>query len=124
PVHHLPQHALPWLCLKDLHVETTGFEAELQHSADLAFSLRIGRPPAGKAFTRGQSLISIIQRRRFDSDLVQNVHHMRCLLLGWRDGYLQTMWLINSTLSSNESDGAGELRYVGGTDRAAFYGLV
>ena len=76
PFDHLPEHALAGLKLKNLHVETTAVKAELEHSADLAFSLRIVRPPGGKAFTRGQCLIDFIQRRLFDSDFVQYIYHI------------------------------------------------
>lgn len=37
PVDHLPQHALGRIKLQNLHVEAAGAEAELEHSADLAF---------------------------------------------------------------------------------------
>jgi hypothetical protein len=56
--------------LKDLHVETAALKAELEHSAYIAFPLRVGRPPGGKAFTRGQCLIGIVRGRRFNSDPV------------------------------------------------------
>jgi hypothetical protein len=56
--------------LKNLHVEITGPKAELEHSADFAFTSRVARPPGGKTFARGQCLIDIIQGRRFDSDFV------------------------------------------------------
>src|SRR5216684_3985538 len=70
PVDHLPEHALGGMKLKNLHVETAGRKAELEHSADFAFPLRVVRPPGGKALARGQCLIGIIQRRRLDSDSV------------------------------------------------------
>ena len=76
PFDHLPEHALAGLKLENLHVETTAVKAELEHSADLAFPLRIVRPPGGKAFTRGQCLIDFIQRRLFDSDFVQYIYHI------------------------------------------------
>jgi len=56
--------------LKDLHVETAGAKAELEHSAGFAFPLRIVRPPGGKTFARGQRLIDIIRGGRFDSNFV------------------------------------------------------
>src|SRR6266545_895892 len=49
-VDHLPQHALGGLKLKNLHVNTAGAKAELEHSADFAVPLRVGGPPAGKTF--------------------------------------------------------------------------
>ena len=60
PVDHLPQHVLGGMKLKNLHVETAGAEAELDHAADFAFPLRVARPPAGKTFDRGQCLIDVI----------------------------------------------------------------
>ena len=86
PFDHLPEHALAGLKLENLHVETTAVKAELEHSADLAFPLRIVRPPGGKAFTLGQCLIDFIQRRRFDSDFVQYIY----LIFP----YLHYLWLI------------------------------
>src|SRR5262249_62046327 len=81
PVDHLPQDVLGGLKLENLHVEAAGAKAELEHAADLAFSSRVARPPAGKAFDRGQCLIDIVQRRRFDSDFMQDIRHIRFLLL-------------------------------------------
>jgi hypothetical protein len=49
--------------LKNLHVETAGLKAELEHSADFAFRLGVVRPPSGKTFARVQCLISVIQGR-------------------------------------------------------------
>jgi hypothetical protein len=45
--------------LENLHVETAGAKAKLQHAADFAFSLRVRRPPGGKIVARGQRLIGI-----------------------------------------------------------------
>src|SRR5262245_4921315 len=78
PVDHLPQHAPGGLKLEDLHVESAdlaavGAEAELDRSADLAFPLRVVRPPGGKTFTRGQCLVDFV-RGRFDSNSMQNIH--------------------------------------------------
>jgi hypothetical protein len=80
PVDHLPQHALAGLQFKNLHVETAGAKAKLQHAADFAFALRGSRPPGGKTVKRGQRLIDIIWRRRLDSDFVQDINHLRSLL--------------------------------------------
>src|SRR4029077_5096879 len=73
----LPLHAFGGLSLQDLHVETAGAKAELDHAADLAFPLRVDGPPRGKTFERGQCLVDIIQGTRFDSDFVQNIGHIR-----------------------------------------------
>jgi hypothetical protein len=67
--------------LENLHVDTAGAKAELEHSADSAFPLRVVRPPAAKTFARGQCLVGIIQGRRFDSNSVQDIHHIPFLLL-------------------------------------------
>src|SRR6266478_2179366 len=80
-VDHLPQHVLGGLKLKNLHVDTAGHKAELDHSADFPrLPLRVACPPPGKTFDRGQRLIGIIQGRRFDSDFMQNIWHIPFLL--------------------------------------------
>src|SRR5580704_14947895 len=66
----LPAHALAAIELENLHVETAVAKAELEHAAGLAFALRVGCPPSGKTFTRGQCLVNVVERRRLDSDLV------------------------------------------------------
>ncbi len=76
-VNHLPQNALAGLQFENLHVEAAFAKAELQLAADLAFSLSVARPPAGKPRNGGQCVIDIVQRRRFDSNLMQNVRHVR-----------------------------------------------
>src|ERR1700733_7619723 len=80
PVDHLPQHVLGGMKLKNLHVESAVAKAEFKLATDFAFPLRVVRPRGGKTFVRGQCLIDIVQGRRFDSDFVQNVHHVRFLL--------------------------------------------
>jgi hypothetical protein len=59
-VDHLPQHALGGMKFKNLHIDTAGAKAEFNNPADLAFASRVGRPPAGKTFERGQCLVGII----------------------------------------------------------------
>ncbi len=70
PLDHLPEHALAGIELEHLHVEAAGPEAELENSADLALALRVGRPPRGEPFARGQCLVGVVQGR-LDSDSVQ-----------------------------------------------------
>src|SRR3984957_11363123 len=77
PVDHLPQNPLAGLQFEHLHIEAAAAKAELDHAADLASSPRIARPPARKAFDGNQCPIDIVQRRRSDSDLMQNVRHIR-----------------------------------------------
>src|SRR5207244_3711741 len=80
---------------------------------------------------RPSRVVSALYASSRDDDLIPTLCKMSTIydasFSGWQlyhYGYLQTMWLINSTLSSNESDGAGELRYFGGTDRASLCGIV
>jgi hypothetical protein len=55
PAYHFPQHALGGIKLEYLHVDTAARpKAELDHSADIAVTLRVGCPPAGKTFPCGQ----------------------------------------------------------------------
>src|SRR6266853_3704403 len=81
-VGYLPQHVLGGLKLKNLHVDTAGHKAELDHSADFPrLPLRVGRPPSGKTFEPGQCFIDIIQGRRFDPDFIYNIWHFLLLPL-------------------------------------------
>src|ERR1700722_6778936 len=77
PVDHLPEYAFAGFQPGDLHVETAGAEAELQLAADLAFAARGSGPPARQAVNRGQCVVDTVERCRFDSDLMQNVRHVR-----------------------------------------------
>src|ERR1700677_3711771 len=81
PVDPLPQHASGGIKLKDLHVEAAGAKAKPEYATDVAFAFRGGRPPRGKTFDRGQCLKDTVEGRRFNSDLVQNIGHIRFLLL-------------------------------------------
>src|SRR5258708_3849922 len=63
------------LKLETLKVKTAGIKAELEHAADLALPLRVGRPPRGKTFDRGQGPVDITRGRRLDSDFMQNIGH-------------------------------------------------
>ena len=83
PVDHLPQHAPGGIKFKNLHVETAVAKAKPQHAAGFALPLRIARPPRGQTFDHGQCLIDIIHGRRFDSDFVQNIGHIRFLFMAW-----------------------------------------
>src|ERR1700684_2352824 len=104
PVDHLPEYAFAGFKLENLHVETAVAaaelqlaaalalagcklqnlhvqpavaEAELQLPADLAFAARGSGPPARQAVNRGQCVVDTVERCRFDSDLMQNVRHVR-----------------------------------------------
>src|SRR5688500_15325788 len=65
-VDHLPQHTRVGLKLEHLHLEAAnvvaaGAEAELQGPADFAFSLRVGSPPTGQAFTGGHGFVHLVK---------------------------------------------------------------
>src|SRR5580704_7960619 len=72
----LPGHKAFRTKLEDLHVEAAIAEAELDHAARFAAALRVGRPPSRKPVDGRQSLVNGCRRRRFNSNLVQNVGHI------------------------------------------------
>jgi hypothetical protein len=67
------------MSLEDLHVEPV--VASEAKADDLAIQIRGLGLPAGEAITHRQRLVDGVRRRRADTDHVQDIRHLQCILL-------------------------------------------